>query len=46
MNSQSRGIAALVAGVVLALISIWGAVGALEASPNPTPTDMVLYDSM
>jgi len=46
MNTQSQGIAALVAGVVLALVAIWGAVGALEESPNPTPSNLVVYDEM
>lgn len=43
---KRRGLAAVGAGIVLALFSIWGAVGALSGSPKPAPTDMVMYDSV
>lgn len=45
MTSGKRGAAAFVTGVVLALLGIWGGVGAITPAANKAPAELATYDA-
>mgnify|MGYP000984569408 CR=1 FL=1 len=45
MKSWTTGAASFVGGVILALFSIIGGVGAITPSPNATPANLAQYET-